>query len=468
MRTVTVSDRTLAREEAGTLTFREKLELMKLIDRLGADYIEVGTPGAGRADALCLKSMAQTAGAGITVSVGLDPAEADRAWDCLKYAKKPRLSVSCPVSVSQMEYLCHLKPVSAPEKIRAAVSHARTLCPDVEFVAADATRAEKDFLAQTVRAAIEAGASAVTFADLTGELLPDEVKAFCEGLLAAVPELGGVTWGMSFDDGMKLGTTGLVTAVACGAGEIKAAAVAQGCVPLGDTVKILTAKEDVLQVKTNIRTVEAERLLGQMTKLAGEQKSKFSPFDDGVSDGDERTFTAHDTRESISREVARLGYELSEEDDALVYEAFRAIAAKKDAVTGKEIDAIVASVAMQVPPTYTIEDFIINSGRNISATAHIRLNKQGQRLESVSLGDGSVDASFLAIEQITGHHYELDDFQIRAVTEGHEAMGETVVKLRAGNGKLYSGRGLSTDIVASSIRAYVSALNKIAYEEDDR
>ena len=84
----------------------------------------------------------------------------------------------------------------------------------------------------------------------------------------------------------------------------------------------------------------------------------------------------------------------------------------------------------------------------------------------MALGDGPVDASFLAIEQIVGRHYELDDFQIRSVTEGREAMGEAVVKLRNG-GKIYSGRGLSTDIIGSSISAYISALNKIVYEEEN-
>ena len=85
-------------------------------------------------------------------------------------------------------------------------------------------------------------------------------------------------------------------------------------------------------------------------------------------------------------------------------------------------------------------------------------------MEGVSIGDGPIDAAFLAVEQITGQHYELDDFQIQSVTEGREAMGETLVKLRS-NGKLYSGNGLSTDIVGASIRAYINALNKIVFEE---
>ena len=162
--------------------------------------------------------------------------------------------------------------------------------------------------------------------------------------------------------------------------------------------------------------------------------------------------------------AAALGYDLSEEDGAKVYEAFCRIAAKKQTVGEKELDAIIASAALQVPPTYTLEGYVINSGLSFKATSHISLRKDGELIEAVSLGDGPVDAAFLAIESILGRHYELDDFQIQAVTEGREAMGESVVKLRSG-GKLYSGRGISTDIIGASVHAYLNAINKIVYEE---
>jgi 2-isopropylmalate synthase len=113
-----------------------------------------------------------------------------------------------------------------------------------------------------------------------------------------------------------------------------------------------------------------------------------------------------------------------------------------------------------------LDTYVITSSNTISATAHIKLTKNGQPVEGVYIGDGSIDAAFKAIESITGCHYELDDFQLQAVTEGREAMGQTVVKLRAG-GKVYSGRGISTDIVGAGIAAYLSALNKIVYEEEE-
>ena len=209
-----------------------------------------------------------------------------------------------------------------------------------------------------------------------------------------------------------------------------------------------------------------KRITGQIAWMCQTGRSKTSPFDNGVQEDDGSIFlTSHDDLSALMKAASRLGYDLSEEDGAKVYEAFRAIADKKEKVGAKELDAIVASAAMQVPPTYTLESYVVTAGNTISATAHLKLIRQGKALSGVSLGDGPIDASFLAIEQITGHHYELDDFQIQSVTEGREAMGQTVVKLRS-EGKVYSGRGISTDIVGASILAYINALNKIVYEEE--
>ena len=119
---------------------------------------------------------------------------------------------------------------------------------------------------------------------------------------------------------------------------------------------------------------------------------------------------------------------------------------------------------MQVPSTYKIKSYVINSGNVITATANILLDKDGAEVRGVGIGDGPIDAAFAAIEIIVGHHYELDDFQIQTVTEGRDAMGSALVKLRA-NGRVYSGNGISTDIIGASIRAYLSALNKIVYED---
>ena len=165
--------------------------------------------------------------------------------------------------------------------------------------------------------------------------------------------------------------------------------------------------------------------------------------------------------QAVARASTLLGYSLSGEDLAKVYERFRGIAVKKT-VESRELDAIIASVALQVPPTYTLASYVVNSGNIITATAHVVLDKHGEKLQGISTGDGPIDAALKAIENVIGHHYELDDFSIQSLTGGQEAVGEALVRLRDG-GKLYSGRGISTDIVGSAIRAYINALNKIVY-----
>ena len=166
---------------------------------------------------------------------------------------------------------------------------------------------------------------------------------------------------------------------------------------------------------------------------------------------------------AVKKAVALLGYDLTEEDNLKVYEEFKRTAEKKNIGT-KELEAIVASVALQVPATYKLENYVINSGNIISSSAQITLIKDGKELSAVEMGDGPIDAAFKAIDKILGTHYELDDFQIQAITEGKGAMGSAIIKLR-NEGKLYSGQGISTDIIAAGIRAYINAVNKIVYEE---
>ena len=254
-----------------------------------------------------------------------------------------------------------------------------------------------------------------------------------------------------------------VIAVAEGAGQIRAAAHTCSETSLAHAVRILNAQSDSLGATVGVRATQLSRITAQIEWLCHTGKGQTAANDTAADDGS--FLTAHDTEEAVAAATAKLGYDLSEEDAQKVYAAFLQIAEKKEQVTFKELDAIVASSAMQVPATYKLDTYVITSGNTISATAHIKLLKNGTPVEGVYIGDGSIDAAFQAIEKITGCHYELDDFQLQAVTEGREAMGQTVVKLRA-DGKVYSGRGISTDIVGAGIQAYLSALNKIVYEEE--
>ena len=468
MNRIRISDVTMKQATQDvSLSFKEKIELAKLLDKLDVSVIELEGIHSPKIDALRIKSIASAVGSSIlAVPVGLNAQSVSETWNALRCARHPRLQVCAPVSSVQMEYLYHKKPEAMLEAVCAAVKACRALCPDVEFVADDATRSDPAFLAQILSAAKESGATVLTVCDTAGTMMPEEFAAFVKGLYAAVPGLCQVCLGVSCANELSMADACVIAAVCQGAGEVKTAAYPVNTASLSNVSRIIAARGDSFGTGCGLRITQLKRIVSQITWMCQTGRSKNSPFDNGVQDADDRIYlTAHDDRSAVAKTVEKLGYDLSEEDIASVYEAFRSIAAKKEQVSAKELDAIVASAAMQVPASFLLDTYVITAGNTISATAHLKLRRGDAVLEGVCIGDGPIDAAFLAIESITGCHYELDDFQIQAVTEGREAMGQTVVKLRSG-GKLYSGKGISTDIVGASIHAYISALNKIVYEEE--
>ena len=468
MERIRISDMTMKQGSKDfSLSFKEKIELSKLLDKLGASVIELEGIQNARIDALRVKSIAMAVKESIVaVPVQLSAESVAAVWNAVSQAKHPRLQVCAPVSSVQMEYLFHKKPDAMKAAIAETVEAACKVCKDVEFVADDATRSDPQFLYEVVNAAITAGAKTITVCDTAGAMLPDEFAAFIEGIFENVPLLKEITLGVACSDALAMADSCAIAAVRAGAREIKAAAYRLDAVSLPNVAKVLSAKGDAFGVACAVRTTQMKRITDQIAWMCQTGRSKTSPFDNGVQEDDGGVYlTAHDDVAAVMKAAERLGYDLSEEDGAKVYEAFKVIAVKKDKVSTKELDAIVASAAMQVPPTNVLDTYVITAGNTISSTAHLKIAKNGTMLEGVCVGDGPIDAAFLAIEQIVGAHYELDDFQIQSVTEGREAMGQTVVKLRA-SGKVFSGRGISTDIVGASIRAYINALNKIVYEEE--
>ncbi len=471
MRNLSLSDITMKLADTTadfSLSFREKIELSKLLDRLNVSVIELSPIRNRKIDSLLVKSIAAAVRNGVVaVPVSQDVESVNFTWAALREARQPRLQVSAPMSPAQMEYFWHKKPDKMIDAIRELISRCRECCADVEFIADDACRSEREFLCAAVRTAIAAGATTVTLCDAAGLMFPDEFAAFLEDVKRDVPELQGVRLGVLCNNALSMAGACAMAAVRAGATEIKAASCDSQVTRIPEFAAILRNRGDALGVCCDIRHAEIKRITGQIERMCHAAQRRDTPYDGAPQDRGEMegmVLSEHDDRATVLKAVERIGYDLSEEDAAKVYEAFKSIAAKKGSVGVRELDTIVASAALQVPPTYILNNYVINCGNAISASAHLRILKGEEVLEGICLGDGPIDAAFLAVEQILGRHYELDDFQIQAVTEGREAMGETLVRLRS-NGKLYSGRGISTDIVGASIKAYISALNKIVYEE---
>ena len=467
MNQVRISDVTMKQTgKEFTLSFKEKLEIPKLLDKLNVDVIELEGITQPKIDALRIKSVASTVKNSIVaVPVALSTDSVDATWNALKEAKSPRLQVVASTSPVQMEYLFHKKPDAMLKAVEETIAACSAKTADVEFIADDATRSDSAFLYKVIKTAIDAGAKTITVCDATGSILPDELSAFIDDLYANVAELKDVVLGISCSNELAMADACAIASIQHGVREIKAAAYPINQTSLPHVSRLLATKGESFGVTCSVRTVEMKRIIKQIDWMCQTTRSKNSPFDNGVQDvADDVAFTANDNMATVLKAVEKLGYDLSEEDKAQVWDAFQKIAARKDAISSKELDTIVASAAMQVPATYVLNTYNITASNTSSSMAYMKLDKNGQMLEGIALGDGPVDAAFLALENILGCHYELDDFQIRSVTEGREAMGEAVVKLRS-NGKLYSGRGTSTDIVGSSIQAYISAVNKIVYEE---
>ena len=466
MRHITLIDTTLLQAydlRKSALSFKEKLEIANCLDRLRADVIELPPITGQKADELFGKTVAASVKSAVSACVPVNSALVNETWESVKAAKKPILNVTAPASPVQMEYTGHMKAPAMLEAIKKQVAACRALCADVEFTALDATRAEPEFLYAAVTAAVEAGASRVTLCDSAGVLLPDEFITFLNGVRENAPKTADAKLFVQVSDGMCMAAACAAAAVEAGADGVKCTAVPAGYTTLEQIARLAQVKGSALEIEIGLRTTELNRVVSQISRIVSANRSEPKPFDHSGGEIANICLDKNDDITEVTKVVSQLGYDLSEEDNAKVYEAFRRIAVKKQFVGTRELDAIVASTALQVPATFRIDSYVINSGNVLTATANITVLKDGERRQAVAVGDGPIDAAFFAIEQIVGHHYDMDDFQIQTVTEGAESMGSAMVKLRA-DGKVYAGSGISTDIIGAAIRAYISALNKIVYE----
>ena len=454
---------------AARLSFKEKLETAKLLEKLQIDVIETGPVSDSPADMAFIRTLASTLEySTVSVPVTLDKKDIDRTWDALSKAKKPRLNIAAPTSTVQMEYKHQIKAEALLPLITEITAYCAKLCPDVEFTAVDSARSEPAFLASVLNAAIGAGAKTITLCDSVGELLPEELSEFIGSVYDSVPELRGVTLSLHCKDSLGLASAAVLAGIKSGARQVKVSSgVGTSALSLEQFLNVVKVRGETLGISYNINSTALQRTSSQLAALAGvgvgvggpnrapagstDKKTEEAALPDGAGIDDLRAY------------IDALGYEISEDDLGRIFTQFVEISKSKK-VVGRDIEALIAETAGQAAPAYQLRSYVINSGSSITATAFIELARDGAAKSALSAGDGPIDAAFKAAEQIFGVHYELEDFQIQAVTSGREATGDSLIKLRHG-GKLYSGRGVSTDIVAASIRAYLSAVNKIVYEE---
>ena len=460
MKKIQVCDATIkvAMEELKKdLSFREKLAIAKALEKAGVSSVELPLLSNCKEDAVVYRTIAETMQeVVVSANATLIPQTISSAIECLKNAKAKRLSISVPVSTAQMEYVYHLKSAKMLDKLTAIVKDAVATGIEVEIVAKDASRAQAGFVADIAKMAENEGVKIITLCDDGGVYFPNEFAK----LVKEVKENANIKVFVQPSNALQLATATAIEVIKAGADGIVTAIGAKDYLSPDNFADVLRAKGDEMQVETTLDITAIHKTVEEIKGIAKQVVSETNE----THYASNVVLTADCDLSDIIKEIKALGYELSQEDTNKVYQELKRVTEKKGEIGERELEAIIASTAMQVPSTYHLVNYVVNSGNIINATATVTLEKDGEKLCGVSLGDGPIDAAFHAIEQIIGHHYELDDFSVQAVTKGREAVGSAIIRLRV-DGQLYSGNGVSTDIVGACIRAYVNTLNKIVYEE---
>ena len=461
MRTIDVTDITLKKlseDREVSLLFREKSAIANCAEALGVNAIELPTVKNLREDTIIYKTIAQNVqNATLAIPVGFNKEDIASVWECIKEAKCPRLQIELPVSTIQMEYIYHVKQNVMLEKIAELIKEAKSYCEDVEFSALDATRADEEFLISAVKEAEANGATVVTVCDNAGVSTPKQIA----DMVAKVKSAVSIQVYVQVCDRINMGVASAFSAVSNGADGIKCAMSGKDILLTGEFSDAIRACGSQIDAEIKLDTTKIHASIDDMISNINHE---IYENEIAVSDKKKILLDSDSSVAQVGQAAVVLGYELSDSDMGNVHKALMRVCDKKGAVGSKEFEALIASSAMQAPSTYHFETYTTTSSNVASSMSQVTLKCNDEIICGVANGDGPIDSAFRAIEQCIGHHYELDDFQVQSVTEGKEALGSALVRLR-NNGKLYSGNGTSTDIVAASIRAYINALNKIVFEE---
>jgi 2-isopropylmalate synthase len=477
-----------------SLNIKEKVMIARALAKLGVDAIEAGFPVSSPGDFEGVRAVAEEV-RGIVVAGLARCVEGDitRAWEALKGADRPRIHVFLATSKIHRQF--KLRKAEA-EIIRLAVEgvkQARSLCKDIEFSPEDASRTEPKFLAEVVEAVIAAGASTVNIPDTVGYAMPAEFGRLIRYLTENVPNIRKAAISVHCHNDLGLATANSLAAVAAGAGQVECTinglGERAGNAALEEVVMGLATRADFFgKIRTGINSrniFQISRLVSNITGMAvqrnkaivGEnafahssgihqdgvlkERSTYEiirPQDVGVAES-QLLLDKHSGRHALKVRIAKLGYELSAEELDALFVRFKELADKKREVYDADLEALLEDRVGAAPSVFALDYLSVTTGTGTVPTATIRLRRGKETFQDAACGDGPVDAVYKAMERLTGTAGKLLDYQLRAVSRGQEAMGEVMVSVQFG-GQTLNGRGVSTDIIEASGRAYLEAINR--------
>ncbi len=500
-RKIRIFDTTLRDGEqspGASLNIAEKLEIARALEAMGVDIIEAGfpftSPGDFDAVAGVAKAVKKSYVAGLARCVEKDIEAAARA---VEDAAKPYIHVFLATSAVHRK---HKLRKAKSEIVRLAVegvSFARRFCDEVEFSPEDASRTEPDFLCEVVEAVIDAGATAVNIPDTVGYALPEQFGGLIRHLREEVSNVDQAVISVHCHNDLGLATANSLAAVANGAGQVECTVNGigerAGNAALEEIVMSIATRRDFFDCTTGINTrmlYPNSRLVSGLTGLAVQRNKAIvgenafaheagihqdgilkerttyeimRPEDVGVPES-RLVLGKHSGRHALKDRVSALGYRLSPRKLDQVYERFKALADKKKEIFDADLLSLVEQQMSEAPALFKMKSFHVSSGDTTIPTATVVLETAETVRQDAACGDGPVDAVYKTIDRITGISGKLVDYNIRAVTSGKDAMGEVILSADF-NGRRYSGRASSTDIIQASAEAYLNAVNRAAAEQ---
>src|SRR5690606_9539528 len=486
-----------------TLTSAEKLENARQPARLGGDIIEAGFPAASPDDLAAVQRIAREVGTPDgPVICGLARAvESDilAAWEGVKDAAKPRIHTFLGTSDIHLKYQTGLTREEGLERIKMAVTLARSLCDDVEFSPMDAGRTDMDYLIKVCALAIECGATTLNIPDTVGYVTPEEWHDTIANLIAETPGGGpgsGIIWSVHCHNDLGLATANTLAGVLAGARQVEVTingiGERAGNTSLEEVVMALRTRPQFYHVDTRINTREirkTSRMVSNYTGLSVQAnkaivgKNAFAheagihqdgvlkhhstyeimrPEDVGLAHSD-LVLGKHSGRHALRARLRELGYEISDDELQEVFKRFKDLADAKKTVTDADLEALVADQAQGPGEFYKLVDIQVTSGTMGMPTATVKLeNGDGQRIVHAAVGTGPVDASFRAIDAVVKIPNTLLEYSVHSVTEGIDAVGEVTVRISPKDDpRSFGGYGADDDIIVASVRAYLAALNRM-------
>jgi 2-isopropylmalate synthase len=477
-----------------SLNSTEKLEIAHQLARLGVDVIEAGFPIASVGDFEAVRAIAREVHGPVIAGLArAHAADIERAAEAVREAERPRIHTFISTSDIHIEHQLQSTREDVLGQARAAVAHAKSFVDDVEFSPMDATRADVEFTAEVLTAALEEGATTINIPDTVGYAMPAEYAAFLGRLYELVPGLKAAVLSVHCHDDLGLAVANSFAGLQAGARQVECAingiGERAGNASLEEIVMLLATRADDVGLTTGVHTREIARTSRLVSRLTGyvvqpnkaivgrnafahesgihqdgvlKERSTYEIMAAGtvgVDDANSLVLGKHSGRHALKAALEELGFTVSGQALNTAFKRFKEIADKKKQVTAMDLEALVTDELRADVASYTLEWFDVeaSSRRPPHATVAIR-TPEGEVVQGNFTGDGPVDAIFRAINAAVRREARLRDFRIDAVTSGQDALGEASVVLEVA-GQSAAGQGVSTDIIEAAALAYVRALS---------